>query len=132
MTEGRRPRGETEASLALWERETIISFNEEEKTAHIYTHNRGWITHLEKNLKLKPTSKNSHGGRDYELPKKWIYRPHMPKKLDLTEEQKEKLRERLVKARKVQSMQKSATEKSSKVSSKKSRTRTTAKINSKV
>ena len=76
----RKSRMETEASLGLWERETIINYNEAESVAYIYTHNRALISHLEKKLGLKPTAKNSHGGKDYELTKKWLRKPQNPPK----------------------------------------------------
>ena len=105
-------RMETEASLRVQERETIINFNEDESTAYIYTHNKAWISYLEKKLGLKPTAKGSHGGRDYELPKKWIYKPHKPKTMKMTDEQKQAATKRLAKARAVQQQQKPKVQKS--------------------
>ena len=57
-------------NMARYEQETIISFNEEEKTAGIYTHN--------KMLRDRPEDcrlvKASRSGRavDYTIPKSWI------------------------------------------------------------
>ena len=121
-------RMERESSLAMWERETIINFNEEEKVAHIYTHNKTWIAHLEKKLGVKPVAKNSHGGRDYEIPKKWIYKPHKPKTMNLSDEQKQATRDRLAAARKAQQQKKQV----QKPKAKKSRSGGSTRIDSKL
>jgi len=67
--------------LANYERETIINFNEAEDTAYIFTYNKSWQRHLEQTLGLKPTNKNGFGGKDYELPKKWVKLPRGPRQL---------------------------------------------------
>lgn len=61
--------------LSNYERETIISFNEQDKIAHIYTYNKVWQRHLEKNLKLEPVLKNKWGGREYEIDKTRVPKP---------------------------------------------------------
>jgi len=63
------------------EKETIINFNQAERTAYVFTYDRAIQEHMEKKLGLKPTSKNSQGGRSYELPKKQIPLPRKPKKM---------------------------------------------------
>ena len=64
--------------LSLYEQETIISFNEEEKTAGIYTHNKILRQKLAALARDRPEDcrlvKVSHSGRavDYTIPKSWI------------------------------------------------------------
>lgn len=41
-------------SLSLCEQETIINFNEEEKTASVYTHNKALIRKLDKLAQERP------------------------------------------------------------------------------
>ena len=67
--------------LTNYERETIINFNEAEDTAYIFTYNKAWQRHLEEKLGLKPVNINGFGGKDYELPKKWIKLPRGPRQL---------------------------------------------------
>lgn len=94
------------SKLSLYEQETIINFNEEEKTAGVYTHNKALIRKLEK-LAQEHTEecrleKVSHWGQavDYVIPKSWI-RIHPPRvAAPLTEEQKQKRREHLANLRK--------------------------------
>ena len=65
-------------NMARYEQETIISFNEEEKTAGIYTHNKVLRQKLAALARDRPEDcrlvKASHGGRavDYTIPKSWI------------------------------------------------------------
>ena len=65
-------------SLSLYEQETIITFNEEEGTAGIYTHNKALHRKLEKLVRDRPKDcrliRMSHDGRatDYMIPKSWI------------------------------------------------------------
>ena len=70
------------------ERETIITFDEENDDASIFTYSRKWITHLEKVLGLKPTNKDDFGGRDYVIPKKWIKLPRRTRRLSTEEKEK--------------------------------------------
>jgi len=83
--------------LELWEQETIISFNREEKIAWIFTYEKTWQEHLEKKLGLKPLMDNGHGGKEYEIDKKRIKLPRAPKKLSPSN--RKKLVERLATAR---------------------------------
>lgn len=63
--------------LSNYEKETIILFNEVEKTASVYTHNVALQqqfaalcgSHPEQ---VRRTDDNSHGGLTFELPKKWL------------------------------------------------------------
>lgn len=82
--------------LTRYEQETIINFNQEEKTAKIFTYNKGWQNHLEK-LGIKPHLVNDFGGKGYVIPKEWVVKPR-PKR-QLSEETKTKLSERLEKMR---------------------------------
>lgn len=64
--------------LSLYEQETIINYNEAEKTASVYTHNRALIRKLELLAEQRPNecrmTKTSHGGKavDYSIPKAWV------------------------------------------------------------
>jgi len=79
------------------EKETLISFDETPNDAVIFTHNKAWQTHLENRLGLQPTMDNGYGGKAYHLPKKRIRMPMVPRRLSA--EQRQKLGERLRKAR---------------------------------
>jgi len=79
--------------LTNYEQETIINFNKEEKIAYIFTYEKTWQKHLEGRLGLKPVMDNGFGGREYELPKKMIKPPRVPRKL--SDSVKKKLVERL-------------------------------------
>ena len=65
-------------NMARYEQETIISFNEEEKTAGIYTHNKILRQKLAALARDRPEDcrlvKASRSGRvvDYTIPKSWI------------------------------------------------------------
>ena len=65
-------------NLSLYEQETIINFNEEEKTANVYTHNRALRRKLELLAEQRPTecrmTKTSHDGQavDFTIPKSWL------------------------------------------------------------
>ena len=54
-------------SLSLYEQETIINFNEKEKTASVYTHNRALCRKLERLVEERPNecrlTKTSHDGK---------------------------------------------------------------------
>ena len=63
--------------LSNLERETIILWNEAEKTASIYTHSPILQRQLSELCTAYPESAlavedNRHGGLTYELPKKWV------------------------------------------------------------
>ena len=82
-------------TLSLYERETIINFNEAESTAGIYTHN---VALRNKLLKLSQTEpdlriiRQSEDMLEVDVPKKWI-RVSPPKKL--SEETRQKMTARL-------------------------------------
>ena len=65
-------------NMARYEQETIIGFNEEEKAAVIYTHNKVLRQKLEALARDRPEDcrlvKVSHSGRavDYAIPKSWV------------------------------------------------------------
>lgn len=63
--------------LSNYEKETIILFNEAEKTASVYTHNAALREQLAALCGSHPeqvrrTADNGHGGFTFELPKKWL------------------------------------------------------------
>lgn len=65
-------------NLSLYEQETIINFNEEEKTASVYTHNKALIRKLDKLAQERPEDcrrkRTSHDGKavDFVVPKSWV------------------------------------------------------------
>lgn len=86
--------------LTRQEQETIITFNKEDELAEIFTYDYKWIRHLEQKLGIKPNHDNGFGGRSYEIPKKRIGLPKATRaKKILTEEQRQKIAERLKMAR---------------------------------
>ena len=64
--------------LSLYERETIINYNEGEPTASVYTHNCALRRTLDKLAQERPedcrVDKESHEGAaaDYIIPKAWV------------------------------------------------------------
>lgn len=64
--------------LSLYERETIINFNEAESAANIYTHNKALRRTLDKLAQERPeyckVDRVSHEGAaaDYIIPKAWV------------------------------------------------------------
>ena len=59
------------------EKETVINFNEAERTASIYTHNEALKRQLAELCRTHPeqvrqTAANGWGGLTFELPKKWL------------------------------------------------------------
>ena len=64
--------------LSRYEQETIISFNEDEKTAEVYTHNTSLQRRLAALAKERPNDcklvKESHDGQavTYIVPKRWV------------------------------------------------------------
>ncbi len=92
--------------LSKYEQETIISFNEEYKTANVYTHNKALSRKLEKLAVDRPEechfarSLREGQAAEYTIPKSWV--KITPKRI-VTEEQRAALQER---ARRVFSAQK--------------------------
>jgi hypothetical protein len=64
-----------EERLHDFEKETIIVFNKEEAEASIFTYEKRWQAHLEKNLGLKPIFDNGFGAKEYLIDKKRIKMP---------------------------------------------------------
>ena len=67
-------------ALTKLEQETIISFNEFEREAHIFTYNKVWQKHLEHKQGLKPDYINDNGGREYTISKTRIFPPRTKRK----------------------------------------------------
>ena len=69
---------EVHMELSLYERETIINYNEVEPTASIYTHNKALRRTLDKLAQERPEDcridRVSHEGyaTDYIIPKVWV------------------------------------------------------------
>ena len=80
--------------LTNYERETIITYNEADKTAQVYTCSRPLIRKLDE---LRADSgdismvREDDYSKTYELPKKWVRVQRPPK---LTDEQRKKMSER--------------------------------------
>ena len=63
--------------LSNMEKETIINYNQAERTANIYTHNPALKAQLQELCRMYPdqvrqTAANDWGGLTFELPKKWL------------------------------------------------------------
>ena len=82
-------------SLTAYEAETIINFNEEEKTAHVYTHNKTLIKRLNKCCEKFPhlfqRESIELNAVNYTIPKRYIS-VREPK--EYTPEQREQMKER--------------------------------------
>lgn len=95
-------------NLTRYEQETIINFNEAETTASVYTHNGALRRRLEQLAQDRPEDcrfvKTSHDGKavEYTIPKRWLKINPPRSATPLTEEQKQKRREQLERARKGQ------------------------------
>ena len=64
-------------SLSLYERETVITFNEAEATARIYTYNKALCRKLDQLAQERPEDCTLKGARDdgavdYLIPKQWV------------------------------------------------------------
>lgn len=86
------------------EKETIINFNEAEKTASVYTMNPKLLKQLTQlvedgNEDITIHKKYNDGAIDFYVPKKWI-KVKPPTKRVLTDEQKKALADRLANSRK--------------------------------
>lgn len=67
----------TPMKLSNIEKETVINFNEAERTASVYTHNAALKRQLLELCRTHPeqvrqTAANAWGGLTFELPKKWL------------------------------------------------------------
>ena len=87
-------------NLTNYERETIVNYNEAEALASVYTHNAALKRQLAKCAIDWPDECRqqsvSHNGQavDYLVPKSWI-KVHPPRKANISDEQREKMRERM-------------------------------------
>lgn len=91
-------------SISRLEQETIINFNEAESTATVYTHNGALVRKLEGLADQRPDDVQRgrtfpDGGREYIVPKRWVKVNAGPV---LTEEERERRRERAKATRKAQ------------------------------
>lgn len=86
-------------NLTKYEQETIINYNNEEKTASIFTYDKSLIRKLDKRLAEMPDMKLIRRGEDfakYSLPKKWI-KVAFPRQY--SDEQRAEMAERMKAAR---------------------------------
>lgn len=63
--------------LARYEQETILLFNEKERTASVFTYNAGLQKHLKELCEshfgqVRQIDDNGFGGLTFKVPKKWI------------------------------------------------------------
>lgn len=91
--------------MTNYEKETVINFNEAEKEASIYTFNKKMISKLDRLCEKFPEQfrlyrKFSDGAREYIMPKKYVsVRGPRPQK-ELSEAEKEQIKNRLLNSRK--------------------------------
>lgn len=86
-------------NLTKYEQETIINYNNEEKTASIFTYDKSLIRKLDKRLAEMSDMKFIRRGEDfaeYSLPKKWI-KVAFPRQY--SDEQRAEMAERMKAAR---------------------------------
>lgn len=86
-------------NLTKYEQETIINYNNEEKTASVFTYDKSLIRKLDKRLAEASDIKLIHRGEDfaeYSLPKKWI-KVSFPRQY--SDEQRAEMAERMRAAR---------------------------------
>ena len=86
-------------NLTKYEQETIINYNNEEKTASIFTYDKSLIRKLDKRLDEMSDMKLIRRGEDfaeYSLPKKWI-KVAFPRQY--SDEQRAEMAERMKAAR---------------------------------
>jgi hypothetical protein len=89
-------------SLTAPERETIVTLNDEDDTAHVYSAQRPVITRLKRNAAATLLEEGTHDGSAwarFELPKGLVSFRSTRVKRELTEEQREGFRERMAHAR---------------------------------
>lgn len=86
-------------NLTKYEQETIINYNNEEKTASVFTYDKSLIRKLDKRLGEMADMKLIRRGEDfaeYSLPKKWI-KVAFPRQY--SDEQRAEMAERMKAAR---------------------------------
>lgn len=79
--------------LEKYEKETIIVFNEEEKTANVYTFNKKLIKKLDmlcNNNEAELVKYSNEGSKTYNVPKSWI-KISPPKRMNISEERRKAL-----------------------------------------
>lgn len=83
------------------EQETIITFDETQDDAIVFTYNARWIRRIEQGLGIKPSLDNGFGGKEYYVPKARIRLPVAPPKVArvLSPEQRQKLAQQLARGR---------------------------------
>jgi hypothetical protein len=91
----------------IQDKETIIIWNPVDKMAQVWTYERPLQKYIEERLHILPKEihgrKEHDGGRDYEVPKKFVS-IRAPKKMKLTSAQRRAIGERLHKGKKVASV----------------------------
>lgn len=89
--------------LSKLEQETIITFNEVEDFAEVYTHNGRLRKRLAELAEARADDVQyrgaDHGSVSYRVPKKWIRVQASSRRKDLTEEERSAIKERLSKGR---------------------------------
>ena len=83
--------------LTSYERETIINFNEEEKTASVYTYNKSLRNKLNKLVGVNQdihVIRSSDEMSEFEVPKNWV-KISPPKQVNLSDEQRAAIAARL-------------------------------------
>jgi hypothetical protein len=87
--------------LKKYEQETIYIYNEEEKTATVYTHNKALIKRLEefsmKCPELYKLLSQDENSKTFIIPKRYLGNIRLPR--TISEERKQSLRENATKAR---------------------------------
>ncbi len=83
------------ARLSRKEKETVITFNEHDSGAIIFTCSHKWQERMKKSG-LEPIEDNGFGGLTYKIPKKAVRMPVIRKSKRLTTDQKAAIRKRLV------------------------------------
>lgn len=81
-------------SLSLYEQETIINYNQEDKTATCYTYDKALIRKLDQLCQTRQgitLVRERDGAKEYSFPKKWV-KVFAPK--ELSDEQRLKMAEK--------------------------------------
>lgn len=87
-------------ALTKYEQETIINYNQEEKTASIYTHDAALMRKLDaalENGEEITVKREGDGWKEYEVPKRCI-KVRFPRKI--SDEQRQKMADRMKSMRK--------------------------------
>ncbi len=65
-------------NLSMFEQETTINYNREEKDATLFTYQKSLIKHMKK-MGAKVEYVNTHGGTSFSFPKNWVRKPLVPR-----------------------------------------------------